>query len=364
MKLYSIPSNSFGRLLSEALVIGHFVSRTNSNILACTQEHICNSFILETLAQELPISNSSIHRKLYNFLIRIKFRFLILNHDDIFGEHDFFYQLMEAQRKYRERLLTLNHSIKFTKLVEFKSRPIILFATRTNDYWNSKNEKLESGLDLRNSSIDWTEAVIGMLIENNFSVIRIGAERSAALSIRSNFFFDYSLSEMRSEKSDFEMCNHADFAVTTGGGISLLPSLMGVPSLMVNTGLFSDLQPQEFLSHYLPKSVYSIVDDRPLTTFELSELDLCFMQRDSHYSSKGLEIRDVTPEDALMAVKHFSEIVARRASLQSSSSFKKGNFMEIPEILRDRFPANIKLPESGLAIGIKVSKLWKNLQSN
>jgi hypothetical protein len=88
------------------------------------------------------------------------------------------------------------------------------------------------------------------------------------------------------------------------------------------------------------------------------------MQRDSHYSSKGLEIRDVTPEDALMAVKHFSEIVARRASLQSSSSFKKGNFMEIPEILRDRFPANIKLPESGLAIGIKVSKLWKNLQSN
>lgn len=364
MKLYPIPSSSFGRLLSEALIVDQFVSETNSKLLAFTQEKTCNAFVLESLAQDFIIWNSPILRKLYNFMFRNNLRYFLLDQDRVFTEQAFFFNLMKAQRKNRERFLTSSYIDELPDLTLLKSRPVVLFSARTDTYWNSQNGTIESDLNLRNSNNDWIETVVGMLIDSDFSVIRIGTEQNAALSIRSEFFFDYSLSKFRSEKSDFGICHHADFAVTTGGGISLLPSLMGIPSLMVNTGLFSDLQPQEYLSHYLPKSVYSISEDKPLSMHALSKLELRSMQKDSDYLLRGLEIRDVTPEDTLVAIKHFFEMLERNGFFDSSDGAENDNFHQMPQFLREHFPADIRLPDSEIVVGIKVHRLWKNFQNN
>ena len=185
MKLYPIPSSSFGRLLSEALIVGQFVAETNSELFAFTEEKACNAFVLECLAQDFTIWNSPILRKLYNFIYRNNLRYFLLDQDKIFREQAFFSNLMKAQRKYRERFLASSYSDELPDLTPLKSRPVVLFSARTDDYWNFQNGTIESDLNLRNSSIDWIETVVGMLIESNFSVIRIGTEQNAALSIRS-----------------------------------------------------------------------------------------------------------------------------------------------------------------------------------
>ena len=362
MQFYSIPSTSFGRLLSESLIVGNFASCSNLRLFGVTQENICNTFILEVLSDELSIGKSPILRKMYSFASRAKLNFLLLNHEEVF-EEEFFFKLLKAQRKYRERFVHLSGRIAFSGLRKLESRPIILFAARTDDYWNSQNMRPEIDLSLRNSSIQWIESVLEMLIENSFSVIRIGTELNAELSIKSQFFFDYSLSELRTEKSDFGICKYGDIAVTTGGGISLLPSLMGVPSLMVNTGLFSDLQPQEYLSHYLPKSVHSISDNRALNTHELSKLDLRSMQRDSQYLEEGLQILEVTPEQALEAISDFYQMIARERRTREPSNQTTDKFQTVPKPLKDNFPKDIKLQDSDSVVGIKIHNLWRNFQS-
>lgn len=361
MQFYSIPSSSFGRLLSESLIVGNYVSCSNLRLIGVTQEKICNTFILEVLSDELSISKSLILRKAYSFASRTKLNFLLLNHEEVF-EEEFFFKLLKAQRKYRQRFIRLSGPIAFSGLSQLESRPTILFASRTDNYWNSQNMRTETDLNLRNSSIRWIESVLEMLIENSFSVIRIGTELNAKLSIKSKFFFDYSLSESRTEQSDFGICKYGDFAVTTGGGISLLPSLMGVPSLMVNTGLFSDLQPQEYLSHYLPKSVHSIGDNRPLHTHELSKIDLRSMQKDSQYLAEGLQIVEVTPEQALEAIGDFFAIMGDERQTKKPRNQTSDKFQTIPKPLENNFPKDINLQDSDSVVGIKIHNLWRNFQ--
>ena len=362
MKIYAIPSTSFGRLLNESLIVGLFASCSNARLLGVSQEKICNEFVLEVLSSELFIGKSPILRNVYSLVSRAKLNFLLLNQDKIF-EEEFFFKLLKAQRKYRKSFVHLSGLVTSPELRRLESRPIILFAARTSDYWNSQNMRPEIDLNLRNSDIEWIESIIGMLIDTNFSVIRIGTELNAKLSIKSKFFFDYSLSELRTERSDFGVCKYGDIAVTTGGGISLLPSLMGVPSLMVNTGLFSDLQPQEYLSHYLPRSVHSIRDNRALSTYELSKLNLPSMQRDSQYLSEGLQVLGVTPEEALKAIEDFFDLMAKTSMIEYSGLQKAENFRDIPKILKNQFPKDIELQESDPVISIKIHNLWRNFQS-
>jgi len=362
MKIYAFPSTSFGRLLSESLAVSHYAYRSNSRLFGVSQEEICNEFVLEVLSTDLFIGKSRILRKVYGLASRVKFNFLLLNHEEVF-EEEYFFKLLKAQRKYRESFVHLSGIVTSPKLKKLECRPIVLFAARTGDYWNSKTGRREIDLTLRNSGIQWIESVIRILIENNFSVIRIGTELNAKLSIKSKFFFDYSLSDLRTERSDFAICKYGDIAVTTGGGISLLPSVMGVPSLMINTGLFSDLQPQEYLSHYLPKSVYSIRENRALSTYELSKLNLPSMQRDSQYLSEGLKILDVTPEEALKATEDFFELISKNNELKYSRNQKVENFSILPNILKNQFPKDLKLQDSDPVIGIKIHNLWRNFQS-
>lgn len=356
-RVYQIPSSSFGRMLSESLIIFHYCKSKNRKLFLFTQKSISNFFVLEILGADSKIMKSLFSEKIYSLLLKLKRHALFLNQDRVFEGSNFFLHLLHAQRYYRIQFLSKTSAAPLSELVHLKNRPIVVFAARTDHYWRSNHSNTEDEIAIRNSRIEWIEQLIRMLLDNEFSVIRIGTQANAPLSIKNRFYFDYSLSKIRNDKGDFEICRQADFAVTTGGGVSLLPSLMGIPGLMVNTGLFSDLQPQEFLHHYLPKSVHWQDSGLPLNLEELNKIELLSMQRGSDYSSKGLELHEVSPEDSLATIQDFFHKTIPGIKQVSPS---KDNFNSVPLVLLSQFPAEVPVSGETQAVGVRVHGLWKN----
>ncbi len=353
-----MPTTSFGRMLSEALIVVHAARFSKIKLILVTQDKIVNRHSLELLKLEFPIWKSLFARKFYSLLVRLNF--LLIDQDSLLNDKFYFENLFKAQRYFRKDLSTFDNRDPFTDITNNKSRPIIIFAARTDTYWNLQNNRIANEIAIRNSDVHWTEKTIDLLINNGFFVIRLGTQANPKLAIESPFYFDYSLSALRSDKNDFRIAASADFAVTTAGGISLLPALLGVPGITINSGLFTDIQPQEFIQHYLPKSVFRLSDGSYLSGAELAEFELRALQKDSDYKSIGLGLRSVNPEDALTAILDFYTWYTENNLGKNSNNKESNNFLPLPFKMQKHFPKEIAVPESSSKINIKVHRLWKN----
>lgn len=358
MKFYYLPTSSFGLMLSNGIIVATLANTAKIKIVAVTEKIIVNQYLLEIVSSEFQVHKSRFGRKFFFFLLKVNF--LILNEDTQLNEKVFFQNLFKAQRHFRKNLLPKYKSNSIAEVFVENSRPTIIFASRTDDYWNSINNRTENRISIRNSNLRWTEEVIELLLIKGFNVIRLGTQTNLKLQIVSPYFLDYSLSNFRSDENDFEICRFADLAVTTGGGISLLPSLLGIPGIMVNSGLFTDIQPQEYLHHYLPKSVFYKNGGPALSSAELAHLQLNAMQQDFDYDRSGLELREVSSNDSLTAILDFYNVLKAKNVSRKFNIRKMFSFNTIPAEIREQFPEDITEPETGFKISIQIHKFWRN----
>ena len=357
MKFYHLDTSSFGQMLTDGLQVVYAVKISKHRLVLVSKHKIANNFLLEFLGFHCIVVKSPLARTLYSLLNKLN---LLMFDFALIGESIYFENLCKAQRYFRQNLLEHVSTGLINEISPRKDRPIVVFAARTDYYAKSLGNLGEHEITIRNCDLEWTKDVIKSLLDNGFFVIRIGIETNPKLSIESPFFFDYSLSDLRNEKNDFEICAIADFAVTNAGGISLIPSLLGIPSIVINSGLFTDLHPQEFLHHFLPKSVFSKHSGTALNASSLGKLKLSSMQKNINYDSIGLELRDVSPEDSVTAILEFySEFVKTKASINANREMMS-NFKPLPTEISEQFPRAFALPESNSRIEIQLHRLWKN----
>jgi len=353
MRFYHLDTSSFGGMLTNGLMAIYSAQSSRTKLILVTKNKVASRFLLEFLGRYCIVLNSFLSRKLFFALSKLK---IAIFNNDFLNENDYFENLCKAQRYLRPRLIESNKINIFNNLIKTNNRPIVVFAARTPYYAESLGNTREHEITIRNCDQAWTERVIQLMIENGFFVLRIGANSNPKLSISSPYFFDYSLSNIKNEANDFLICTLANLAVTNAGGISLMPSLLGIPGIVINCGLFTDIQPQEYMHHFLPKSVINKKSGFALSSSELSELDLRAMQKNSHYESLNLELRSVTPDEAITAVLDFYREIVDINDYQNS----KNNFKYLPDSISMQFPHSFVLPESNQSINIKLHRLWKN----
>jgi len=340
-------------MLTDGLQAIHHAQISRTKLILVTKNKVANKFLLQFLGRYCTVLNSFLARKLYFALSRLN---IAMISNKILDTEEYFENLCKAQRFLRADMIKFNRANIFDNLIKNNNRPIVLFAVRTPYYSESLGNTGEHEITIRNCDPKWTEHVIELMIENGFFVIRIGADSNPRLSITSPYFFDYSLSNLKNDSNDFLICTLANMAVTNAGGISLMPSLLGIPGIVINSGLFTDIHPQEYVHHFLPKSVFNKKTGSPLSSSDLSQLDLREMQKNSHYDLLGLELRSITPHEAITAILDFnSEILHNNQSHKS-----KKNFRHLPNKISMQFPKGFILPESVQPIEIKLHRLWKN----
>ena len=115
------------------------------------------------------------------------------------------------------------------------SRNIIILNVRDEAYLKKALQGTDYGYhSYRNSDVHSYVAALQYLIDEGYSVIRVGRETIKELELSSKYFWDYSKSKIKSDLIDIFMAEVAYACISTGSGYDALTTINLKPTLYIN----------------------------------------------------------------------------------------------------------------------------------
>jgi putative glycosyltransferase (TIGR04372 family) len=187
-------------------------------------------------------------------------------------------------------------------------RPIVLICCRDTGY-DSVMGRPSDEIGFRNSNFILFSITCKKLSELGFFVIRFGSASEAQIDPSiSNYVFDYTRSEIRTEELDIYLSYVADFVISTGTGIEELPALFNKPILKVNFLPVVSLPVARNRRHFLPKVLVDSQSKRVLTLDEIIARGAHKLWRQSEYVDARVSYMDNEPEEIWNFVNTFLNI--------------------------------------------------------
>jgi putative glycosyltransferase (TIGR04372 family) len=205
----------------------------------------------------------------------------------------------EETQKGRELLQRMN--------IDYDSDKYVCVFARDSAFLEQNMPYNEWGIqhDIRNSDIDHCIEAVQYLIEQGFTVIRVGAIVNKPIGWSHPRLIDYSISEHQCDFLDTFLLMTCKFYIGGPSGLSEIPIIAGVPRLSINYAEFG-YAPFGKNCLYIPKKHRFIKTGRYLQFKEAFELKLDPCMRNMH--ELDLELEDNSPQDILEATR---EMVAR-----------------------------------------------------
>ncbi len=158
---------------------------------------------------------------------------------------------------------------------------------------------------------DWTQnfrnaewptyfPAIEAVVKRGGFVVRMGDRLPESCKIPG--LIDYANSPLRSDWMDVFLCAQSRFFVGCQSGVSFVPSVFGVPTVMTNW-ISIGVAPWYGNNLFIPKLLVSKNENRVLTFGEALRSKLGFSQIVSDFESQGVTWRDNTPEEILRVVE-------------------------------------------------------------
>ncbi|PKH00832.1 TIGR04372 family glycosyltransferase [Paraglaciecola sp. MB-3u-78] len=194
---------------------------------------------------------------------------------------------------------------------------IVCLHVRDSEYLAKKSTKNFSYHDYRDASVDNYLPSINYLINQGYTVVRLGVISNQHLNFQSSSYFDLTtLGDFEDVKNavDVFLLSHCHFFIGTTSGPSSLAAVFDTPTLSVNSA--------PICHHYGVKSrsifkyvirngerlnFISIVNGLTISDSNQKKIIDCFDSKEM--SDNDLTYVENTPEDILDAVTEFEEIV-------------------------------------------------------
>ena len=119
----------------------------------------------------------------------------------------------------------------------------------------------------RNSSIKNSYDAINYLIDKGYFVIRVGNLSKDKFELKNNNFFDYSFSELISEKLDLFLIKNSSFFIGTQSGLTEIAYLFNVPVMVLNMYQLFEGYPKKKCDRGLFKKILYKKDEISLSDF-------------------------------------------------------------------------------------------------
>ncbi len=198
-----------------------------------------------------------------------------------------------------------------------ESARVVCVHVRTARYLTTRMGTVNSaGHDFRDGDIaDYREAILG-LVQDGYTVVRMGTEVEEPLGLEHPMVIDYATSGRRTELLDLYLPSVADFFVGVLSGPSHVAQLFRRPLLLTNLIPISRmmLSMDDFL--FIPKRVVS-AGGEPLPLEELVRSGAFDLDDSSDYADRGLVVVDNTPEELADACR---EMAMRRQGTWADDS--------------------------------------------
>ena len=246
----------------------------------------------------------------------------------------------------------------------FEKRKIVCLFIRDDNYLKKYGKKNWRYLSHKNIDINLFKSSIKFLIDKKYLVFRMGASKGKKIDIRSNNFFDYANSRMRSEEMDIYLSNNCEFCIQTGTGGAAAAQLLKKPTLEINT-------PPHQLMTYLKNSVlltkhlYSKKKRKFLSLRELMKYDPYSMIKRTSLREKGIEVVENSSKEILESVKEMTYRVQKKWKVTKHEKNLKKRFNEIFDLSMINSKSQLKFHGNQIRGNIsyyfiKKNKYWLN----
>lgn len=171
--------------------------------------------------------------------------------------------------------------------------------------------------EYRNINIDNFTSSINYLIDQGYSVIRLGDQSMKRLNIKNKNFLDYPFSEIKSESMDIFFIKNCFFYIGTSSGILDTARLFNKPTLISNMiNPLSDSYPLRYFDRGYLKNVY---DKKKLKINEF--LSYPFKFHNPERDVTELKFEENTSEDNFLNIQEYLKVM-------ETSNFSFSNIQE------------------------------------
>ena len=206
----------------------------------------------------------------------------------------------EKQKKYGEKL--------FKRIPIPQDKKIVTIFARDTSYLNNRfpNEDWDYHF-YRDADIETYVDSIKYLISENYLVIRIGSEYSKKLNFSDVNYFEYSLSEFKSDFMDLYLINKSSFVVGTTSGAIDISTIFNIPFVGVNFAPFMEFplgKDDIFIQKKIINSKNEVVPFKDI----ISNKEYYLFDGLKFFNNFGLKYLDNTSLDILEATKEMCNV--------------------------------------------------------
>lgn len=307
--IYIIKANRIGHLAAEMNL--HYLSKAKFNQgVYVYNTPICNQKLFDMCTKNLNIISDKYLSHFIKVTEKLNVWDKIFNKLTICDDRD-----VQGLREFGTNSIKLNYDDRIRareKIVsnigaDILCRKIAIINVRDETYLKStlKDQSFDYH-DFRNSDIYSYHKAIQFLIDEGFSVIRVGRITAKELNVSSKYFWDYSKSKIKSDLIDIFLAEEAYMCISTGSGYDALTSINKKPTLYVNYlphGYVMAFSRQDYtcfkklrdrLSGQFIQSVEEIYSKNVFSALDASE-----------YQAQGVEIVDLNSAEILSCVQKF-----------------------------------------------------------
>lgn len=185
----------------------------------------------------------------------------------------------------------LEEAIKANKLICIHNRDDSLKKTQNIDlkYHN-----------FRNSDPEKYKKLIKNFIDKGYFVIRMGRNSNKEIFLENKNFIDYTFSKYNSEFNDLLLLSNCKYYIGSDSGISNIPRIFGKKSYFCNFPI-NHVHRLTFFhkGFFLPKSIVSIDEHKPLSLSNLFKQGLHKIDKESEFKKKNFKFLENTEEELL-----------------------------------------------------------------
>ena len=187
-----------------------------------------------------------------------------------------------------------------------KGQPFICLLVRDNEYLRNIQPEINWAYhDYRNSSIENYTKAVDYITKQDIWIIRMGRIVSKPLNFSHKNFIEYAFSDKRSDFLDIWLFANANGCITTGSGPDWVSVIYEVPILYINYLPLAHLTTRSNCI-FFPKHLSWVVNGASLTLVEILANNFFVA---SEYKERGIKITDLSPDEILLAVKEFLDLL-------------------------------------------------------
>lgn len=247
-------------------------------------------------------------------------------------DFDHLFEKIDTQIKFTKEELSKGEKLLKTIGIN-RSDKIVCLLIRDNNYLTKYIGGDWKYHNYRNYNIKNFYPAINQLLENNYTVFRMGKYVKEKININHPKFVDYPFTKQRSDFLDVYISSICKFCVTTASGFDAIPYVFRKPLafLHVPVGIFWTFSSKYFT---ITKHHYSKALKRNLTLEEIFQNNLAYALKNSDFSDKKVKLIDNSPEEIVNLVTEMINFV------ENKNSNKKDYIVQ--EIFKSRYGDLVK----------------------